>query len=794
MTPEEQAALAEAGKRRKEEEEYRERKMRDLEREASLFQRIGDARSAEFAMNEKILLQMDLMIKNGAAAINNSADAQQYYEENKEALMAMNISAQEFNEHLINGGDLIELMKKRKKDFNEALDETKKLASEADSFFGGIASKIGIGNSGLAKSVVGIKKFVERAEDGEAVFEEYAKSFKRTFSSLNVAGSILESIFAATFQFVKEMDTALAGFNAITGAGGKFDKTIASIVKNNRDMGMTFDKTTDALGSLTINLASFNDLSEGAINNLTLTTGALARLGVDTDTSTNLFNSMTKSMGVSETQAAEMTKEMALMGGAIGSSSKFIKGFNQAQSTLAVHGKKSIEIFSDLAAAARAAGVEVNTLLAVAGQFDTFESAATAAGKLNAVLGSQLSATEMLMMTEEDRIETLIRSVQASGTAFNQLDRFTQKAIAHSVGITDMAEANKIFGMSLGAYKRHRREMELSAQKEEAFNKAIEATIPLQEKFQSILIELVPFVDDLVDALEFTKNMLVDFVIPAFKAQNGLLLKAAMGFSVLRMAVYLFGPVFSGITMIFKGFAGANTAVNKSMMKTPGTILRVSSAALAGAKGIAVLTLAALGIGAAILMAGEGIASVIGSFAFLSGGQMFAAIGTVTALAVAFKLLAAGSIAVAAAGSPAALALAAIAGPVFLIGTAIGAAAAGIGVLVSAFTGNAIFAEATTSVTAQADAIINAANALSGLGERRKLELISTLESMATIITGRASGIASQRAGNAIQEISNNIENTVQNQLEVVVSIDGKALETTILDTVQGSSSPGGKA
>ena len=81
--------------------------MRDLEREASLFQRIGDARSAEFAMNEKILLQMELMIKNGAAAINEAEDAQQYYEENKEALMAMNISAQEFNEHLRNGGDLI---------------------------------------------------------------------------------------------------------------------------------------------------------------------------------------------------------------------------------------------------------------------------------------------------------------------------------------------------------------------------------------------------------------------------------------------------------------------------------------------------------------------------------------------------------------------------------------------------------------------------------------------------------------------------------------------------------------
>ena len=99
---------------------------------------------------------------------------------------------------------------------------------------------------------------------------------------------------------------------------------------------------------------------------------------------------------------------------------------------------KNLEVFKGLAVAANA-GTDVSSLLSIAGKFDTFESAADTAGKLNSILGTTMSATEMLMMTEDERIESLIGTVQASGQAFNQMDRFTQKAIAQAAGIQDMS-------------------------------------------------------------------------------------------------------------------------------------------------------------------------------------------------------------------------------------------------------------------------------------------------------------------------------------------------------------------
>ena len=125
------------------------------------------------------------------------------------------------------------------------------------------------------------------------------------------------------------------------------------------------------------------------------------------------------------------------------------KDFNASLSTLMVYGRESVDVFKGIAAAAKAAGVETSTLLQIAGKFDTFSGAAEGAGKLNALLGTQLSTTEMLMATEDERIRMLVESVQSQGVAFQDMDRFTQKAIANAAGITDMAEANKIFGNSM---------------------------------------------------------------------------------------------------------------------------------------------------------------------------------------------------------------------------------------------------------------------------------------------------------------------------------------------------------
>ena len=150
-------------------------------------------------------------------------------------------------------------------------------------------------------------------------------------------------------------------------------------------------------------------------------------------------------------EGVRVTKELAMMGRQLGHDlSSNNKRFSSSTYQLAVYGDRSQEVFKGLAAAAKVAGVEMNKLLGLAGKFDTFASAADTTGKLNAILGTQMSAVDLLRQSEEQRIETLISNMQAQGRSFKDMDRFTQKAIAAAAGIDDLAEAQRIFGMDIG--------------------------------------------------------------------------------------------------------------------------------------------------------------------------------------------------------------------------------------------------------------------------------------------------------------------------------------------------------
>ena len=183
----------------------------------------------------------------------------------------------------------------------------------------------------------------------------------------------------------------------------------------------------------------------------------MERIGISADVSAEMMNVFTINMGQSQQSAIKMTKALASMGSVLGNSQKFLKDFQESLKTLAVYGDGAVEVFSNMAAAARAAGVEVSTLTGLASKFDTFSEAADTVGKLNALLGSQLSSTEMLLMTEDKRIETLIQQVQISGQSFSDMNKFQQMAIANAAGITDMNEAQRIFGMSMKDYNRYQK-------------------------------------------------------------------------------------------------------------------------------------------------------------------------------------------------------------------------------------------------------------------------------------------------------------------------------------------------
>jgi len=238
----------------------------------------------------------------------------------------------------------------------------------------------------------------------------------------------------------------------------------------------------------------------------------MEKLGVASSDSAAIFQNFNQALGMTAKESMNMQTELAMAGVSIGvNAGKMTKDFNASLSTLMVYGRESVDVFKGIAAAAKAAGVETAALLGIASKFDTFAGAAEGAGKLNALLGTQLSTTEMLMATEDERIRMLVESVQSQGVAFQDMDRFTQKAIANSVGITDMAEANRIFGMSLEVYDEHERKLNASANAQKKLDDAVAKTVPVMDQFKKLGAEIVVALEPMLKTLEKGAKILTDW-------------------------------------------------------------------------------------------------------------------------------------------------------------------------------------------------------------------------------------------------------------------------------------------
>ena len=338
----------------------------------------------------------------------------------------------------------------------EGTDKLTKAQEEAkesfDNTFEGLALKVGLNSRAFNQFSDGITKFQELAKKNP---KQMKASFKDTFSLQKMGGAVLAQMIEASLELASATDKASAAFAANTGAGRIMTEQISAVGGQFRNIGLDAAKAGQAAQDLYNNFTGFMTVGKEAQKELMATVASLGKLGIDGATASKTLTLFNKNMGMSLKQSQKLTKQLAMMGTKIGiSSSQMVKGFAESAKSLAVYGKDAVKVFSDLAAQAKAANVETSTLLGVAEQFDTFEGAANAAGKLNSILGSQMSATDMLTMSENERIETLIRSVQAQGVAFKDLDKYSQKAIGAAAGINDMAEAQRVFGMSVADYRK----------------------------------------------------------------------------------------------------------------------------------------------------------------------------------------------------------------------------------------------------------------------------------------------------------------------------------------------------
>lgn len=340
----------------------------------------------------------------------------------------------------------------------------------------------------------GMNSFKEGLKEALAKPEELLKG--------NVGLKLTELLIMVTAQ----MASAFAELNK---TGGSAVDNFVNLQAAMRAGGVGIENAQNAIAGLNKNFTMFSELSSGAQRQLAGTSAQLDKLGFAADSNTKLLSNLTTGFNMTAEQASDTVEGVVTLAGNLKMSvGELGTQFEQVSGKLSVYGAKGVTVFKELAATAKATGVEIGTLVSIAEKMDTFEGAAETAGKLNAVLGGGLlNASQLLNASESERIRLMAEAVQASGRSFDSLSKYEKMTIASAAGISDMAQANKIFGMSMGELDKFQAEAAKSEKSQVEMATALAKVSTAADSLKELLFGLVKGLAPLIVAFTLIVNL-----------------------------------------------------------------------------------------------------------------------------------------------------------------------------------------------------------------------------------------------------------------------------------------------
>ena len=339
----------------------------------------------------------------------------------------------------------LEAIKAATKEINKQVEGYKKVEKATEAW---ATQLTGVTKSSFEDSVLGTISSVGSLSQ---VLSTAGKTMGQVFTASNMLGSGVTKIIESTVMMVGAFDQAQASFYKTTGAAGEYGDIIQDVRSESVNFGVNIDDAGRAVGVLYTQMRDFSDMTDEAKTQVTNFTARMDQLGVSASVTADLLDAGTKSLNMTVKESQNMVLEITEAARAIGVPvAQMNEELKAAMPTLAAYGAEGVKVFKNLAAQAKAAGVATGDLLGIAERFDTFQTAAESVGKLNGMLGGNyLNSLEMVNMTEDERIRTLVQTIELSGKNWHALDKYERKAIAASVGITDAAVANRLLGSSV---------------------------------------------------------------------------------------------------------------------------------------------------------------------------------------------------------------------------------------------------------------------------------------------------------------------------------------------------------
>lgn len=440
------------------------------------------------------------------------------------------------------------------------------------------------------------------------------------FSVENLTTSLLDKVIESSIMVGLEMDKAFAGFQKSSGAGGEYNDIINTTYQETRILGVSTTEAAQAHNDLRKATMGVYDGNTQIINQLGNLTALMAEVGQNTSITSDAISLMTERMKKTPVEAEKTIRSLVKWGSAIGDVSGVTKDYIATMPQLAAYGSDAEKVFTDLVAASQATNIELQDLLAVTRKMDTFEGAATSAASLNAILGGGLlNSSQLLMASEEERLHLMIKAFEQSGKNFESLNKFEKMQLATVAGFKNVADAQALFGQSLGEYENGVDKVKklVDAQKE-----AEEQTKLARDAQEELMILMRQFAVDYIQPIIEAFHWLVQG-LSEFLDGNKWVIGSLIALGVAFMAFGTIATFFSVSVVPILNLFGVSLASTGAAAKPAGKAIESlgTSVGKAGASSIkavpVIFSLAAaiLAVGAAIWLASTGLATLVDSAA-----------------------------------------------------------------------------------------------------------------------------------------------------------------------------------
>ena len=423
---------------------------------------------------------------------------------------------------------------------------------------------------GFAKRFAGITKeptseFGKLLVGGGARLEGLVSGLGDVITPMSIMSSTIDKVVEASVALALEQDQAVVNFRRATGASGEFDDNIRGLERSLFTAGVSAAEAGQSVQTLFLNVTDFTNMSDAQQTQLAETTAVLNELGVAADNTAKNIQFATKALGMSTSQAEELQRELFTFAQDLGvSADKIAQDFQKFGPQIAALGSKGVEAFKQLEMQAKATGLAIDELVNITEQFNKFDTAAQAVGKLNAMLGGPfLNSLQMVNETNPaKRMELLKNAVDKAGLSFNTMDFYQRKAIASSMGLNEQQLALVMRGnFNVGPPPKTAEQLADLQEQTIQFNTLMEE---MMQMGKALAISFGPFVDVLKVMLDFMSNygksiMFATGVLGLYHAQQAgvfFMLRTEGVASIMAMSTAEKGSLFLGGAMIFLSLLG----------------------------------------------------------------------------------------------------------------------------------------------------------------------------------------------------------------------------------------------